>query len=49
MIMAKENSRQMFTTMSDGKTVCRLSRKLIGLSVMPSCTDSAPMTPKSEW
>ncbi len=49
MIIANGNSFQMFTTISDGSTVSTLSRKMIGLSVMPSATESAPMTPKSLW
>ena len=38
-----------FAIQSDGRTVVVLSRKLIGSSVRPSSTASAPMTPKSEW
>ncbi len=49
MIIAKENSRQTLTTISDGSAVWILSRKLIGRSVMPSWTESAPITPKSLW
>src|SRR5947209_5217729 len=49
MIIAKENSFQTFTTMSDGSTVSTLSRKLIGWSVSPSATNAAPITPKSLW
>ena len=48
MIMAKENSLQTLTTISEGSTVWMLSMKLIGRSVRPSPTESAPMTPKSE-
>ena len=39
MIMAKENSCQMLTTISEGSTVLTLSRKLIGRSVRPSWTE----------
>ena len=37
MIMAKGNSRQMFTTISDGRTVLTLSMKFGGRSTIPSC------------
>ena len=49
MIIAKGNSRQMFTTISAGSTVLTLSMKLGGRSVMPRPTSTAPITPKSEW
>ena len=47
MIIANGNSFQTFTTISDGSTVLALSRKMMGLSVMPSATESAPIAPKS--
>ena len=49
MIMAKGNSRQMLTTISEGRTVLTLSMKLGGRLTKPSCISTAPMTPNSEW
>ena len=49
MIMAKGNSRQMLTTISEARTVLTLSMKFGGRSTIPSCTSTTPMMPKSEW
>ena len=49
MIMANGNSRQMLTTISEGRTVLTLSMKFGGRLASPSSTSTAPMMPKSEW
>ena len=49
MIMAKGNSLQTLTTISEGRTVLTLSMKFGGWLANPSCTRTAPMIPKSEW